>query len=137
MAIKLYDENLNEITSIRIVADGGFGDIRTKQVFLRNDSVLHYYTDIVASFDNAAYSSGFMRDGYTIKIVAMESQPTMEQWDLIGPGEPTPIPDIGELGAADTANYTSVYVLFGVPAGQPVSLITDVSLVLSYIERLA
>jgi hypothetical protein len=49
MAIKLYDENLNEITSIRIVADGGFGDIRTKQVFLRNDSALHYYTDIVAT----------------------------------------------------------------------------------------
>lgn len=137
MALSLYDAEQEPITSIRFVNDGSFGDCRTKLFFLKNDSANHYYETIVLSLPNAEYSAGYMRNGYSIKLFKGASEPSMTEWLLVGPGESIQLDDIGEFGAADTTNYHPFYMMVCNPANQPVGLIEDVDLRITYIERLA
>lgn len=137
MAIALYDSEQNQIEGISLVLDGSYGDIRTEQYFIRNESALHYLTDFIISLPNSEYSAGFMRDGYSIKIIVSDTLPSQAEWDLVGPGQSVTMDDIGSVGNPDTSNYRSFFIRASCPGNQPVGIINDVSVRFSYIERLA
>lgn len=137
MAITLYDSEQSEISYISLVLDGTYGDVRTEQFFVKNSSELHYLTDFIISLPNSDYSAGYMRDGYSVKVIVADTLPSQADWDLVGPGQPVSMDDIGSLGSADTSSYRSFFVRVSCPGNQPVSLVDQVSVKFSYIERLA
>ena len=137
MSIRFYDEETVLLEGLTVSLDGSYGDIKTKKFFLKNDNALVYYTDIILTLPNSEYSAGFMRDGYSIKLIASDTLPDASDWDYVGPGEPIQISDIGSAGNPDTTNYHSIYMRVACPANQPVSLVSDVSVRVSAIERLA
>jgi len=137
MSIRLYDENRNEINSVSLVLDGGFGDWRIRKVLIKNDDPTKYYTDLVAAVDNTSYSLGFMAEGYTIKLKASETAPAISEWNLVSPGNSVSLEDIGEAGNANTTTYVPIYIYTSCPANQQPNLISGINLILSGIERLA
>ena len=148
MALKIY-ESANPATAfssdgefsnpISVAVDGIVGATILRRYFVRNDSALHYYTDIqVTSVVNSGLDivSGATA-GFAWKLIAGDSQPLEDQWGIIAPGNTMELADIGELGDADTTTYLPFWLRIEVPRGVDVQSFENVSLEITATEALA
>lgn len=150
MGLKFYDENKVVYGSQTPVGDedGRFGPERTNSdgrlggpyervVYIRNDDVSNYYTNIVLSYESTLYNDigEFGDSGWGIKYMYGERRPTEAEWDEVRSGEPLVLPDIGTTLAADTYTYHPFWIRVYCPGDKAAQIRENQLLRVSYYDR--
>jgi len=115
MALKFYDDGLVLYATadvLKTTHNGHLGGSEEKLVYLRNNDVSKYYTNIVASVVVSNYDDmgQFGSTGWGIKLLYGNRQPTEAEWDTVLPNGLLELPDIGSTLLADTFTYHPIWV---------------------------
>lgn len=120
--LKLYDREFTLIadgTTQRSSHNGVYGGAYDILLYLKNDDAATYYTDITIGLADPAGSTGYLNeDGYYVKFLQGEDEPTEREWDLVLPGESIPLDDIGDADAADTVSYNPFWIRVYCPGNE-------------------
>lgn len=151
MALKLYDENKDVMSSLPVrddSEDSRFGPARTHYdgrlggghefiTYIRNDDSGTYYTNLVLSYESELYgdTGEFGDSGWGVKYMYGERRPTEAEWDEVRSGEPVALPDIGSTLAADTYTYHPIWVRIYCPGDTASQLRENQRLRIYYYER--
>lgn len=105
---------------LRSFHDGHLGDTWEDVIYLRNDDPGTWYTNLVLYYLVDGYQDfgEFGDTGWGAKMMFGERRPTEAEWDLIRPGDPLVLPNIGSAEAGDTSTYYPVWIRITCPAGQ-------------------
>lgn len=150
MALNIYDEDKNIYGSLAVTGseDGRFGPFRThvdgrlggsfeQVVYIRNDDVTDYYTDIVLEYQTTLYTDmGVLGStGWGVKTVVGERRPTEAEWGVVQSGNRLELPDIGSTAAGDTSTYIPVWIRVYCPGGVAAQIRESQELIVSYRVR--
>jgi len=128
--LRFYDENRELLTSaLRFTADGNLGASKQKIIYIKNDDLTKYYTNIVLSATSTNYEDvlgEWAETGFGVKFLYGERQPTETEWDQVKSGESIILPDIGDSDAADTANYYPIWIRVLIPGKTSAQRKTDI-----------
>lgn len=125
---------------ITTVHNGKTGDLKTVQLYLRNDESTEWFSniqlqpiDLVDASPNGdvAYSE----TGWGIKLSPGAAEPTSGEWLDLGWGEQITMDDIGSDSSADTTTYFPFWYLITCPPNEDVSIKTDIVIDVSYTEN--
>ena len=106
--------------------NGKTGGIKEFKLYLRNDSLVYYYTDIVLSLDDLNVPTIVDNPLTSWKLSLGDTRPTSTEWSYISPNNTLTSPDIGESGAGDISTFLPFWVEIKVPAGRDVSVNTNI-----------
>lgn len=144
MALFLYhkpDPNLpiNDVDPFTLTFDGRLEGRIHKKIYLRNDSVETYYTDIVV--ETIDTSGENIVDGsenkFWWKLFEGDINPPQESWDLIEPGNSINISvNLGNSLLGDIVTFISIWVQVSVPRGLDIQTIKDVKFRITATENL-
>jgi hypothetical protein len=120
---------------LRTVHDGKLGGSYDALIYVRNEDVTLYYTDVTIgpvsnSYDDLAAEWG--ETGFGLKLIYGERQPTETEWDQVKSGESIVVPNIGTTSAADTQNFFPVWVRSICPGKTPAQIKTNLSVKLAF-----
>lgn len=115
-----YDSDRNALSTFRSVFDGQLGGDSVQKIYVRNTSVLKYYTNVVLSFLPGNYNDNGVWDdtGWSVKFLYGERRPTEAEWDSVLSAEPIQLPDIGNTNAADDSTYHPIWIRVYAPGNQ-------------------
>lgn len=141
MGLAFYDEDqvlLDGSDKFRPYVNGYLGGAHEEIIYLRNDDVSRWYTNITVSLVTTTYDGAgeLGTSGYSFKFMYGERRPTEAEWDTVISGASLTIPDIGTTVAADTSTYHPVWIRVYVPGNTPASINETFSIRLSYFPRL-
>ena len=119
-----------QMSPIQTSHDGTNGEVIEKKLYLRNDDVNFFYTNILLTpyparktrVGDVQYPEAFI--GF--KIIVGESQPNKNEWLAVESGATTPMADIGDTDAGDNA-YKPFWIQIEVPPGTRAQTINDVA----------
>jgi hypothetical protein len=145
--LKILDSTKTEFGSIvddaytdplRTVHDGKLGGSYDVLVYIKNEDLSAYYTDVSISpvsnsYDDLAAEWG--ETGFGLKMIYGERQPTETEWDQVRSGEAIVLPDIGTTTAADTQNFFPLWVRSICPGKTSAQIKTNLSVKLSFKTR--
>lgn len=106
--------------------NGTTGEVVEKRYYIRNDDPTRWYSNItvqpvVSSGDNIVNGSG-STEGFLWKVLAGDSKPLEEQWELKAPGEAVSLgANIGSGSAGDTTTYLPFWLRIQVPPNAPIA----------------
>lgn len=125
---------------LQTIHDGKSGDTQTVQVYLRNDSVSKWFSNIkikpVDLEDANPYGDIiYSETGWGVKLSAGSEEPTESEWDDIEWGNEIDMGDIGSDDAADTAAYYPFWYLITCPPNTDAKIKTDIVLNVAYTEN--
>jgi hypothetical protein len=137
IAVSSGDDISSPITTIH---NGKTGDIKTMQLFLRNDDATKWFSNIIikpidlvdANPNGDIYYS---ETGWGVKLSSGSSEPSTGEWEEIIWGEQISMDDIGEDAGADTTTYFPFWYYITCPPNEDVSIKTDIVLNVSYTEN--
>lgn len=147
MALFLYykDENdqfveVTSSTSIDTVHDGQSGDVKTIQLYLRNDSATVWYSDIIISpvdtVEANPYGDIIYREtGWGIKLSEGAIEPSVGEWEDIEWGEQIEMPNIGNSSTGDNQTYYPFWYLITCPPNEDVKNKEDIFLKVKYTDN--
>ena len=129
------DTDLN--SPITTVHDGKKGDVKTVQLFLRNDDAALWFSNIRVVpvdilGDNDIY---YTETGWGVKLSPGDVEPTEGEWDDIDWGEEIEMEDVGSDSAEDTTTYYPFWYLITCPPNEDVAIKTDIILEVNYTEN--
>ena len=148
MALALYsfphiDHKLSTLGELyrpfTVTFDGLRGGAFDQQIYIHNDDINRWYGDIVVqAIDTAGINiTNNSSAGYYWKFAQKDVPLTLEEWELITPGNTLTIStSIGSSSAGDAASYIGFWVRVAIPGGQSIQVIKDVKLRLSATEYL-
>lgn len=125
---------------IQTIHDGKTGDIKTVQLYLRNDDATKWFSNIyIQPFDledaNPYGDVIYNETGWGVKLSPGAAQPTTGEWDDIDWGRYIIMSDIGSDSSADTTTYYPFWYLITCPPNEDVKIKTDIVLKVSYTEN--
>lgn len=125
---------------ISTVHDGKTGDIKTVQLYLRNDDKTKWFSNVLAepvdlentgSFDDVAYTE----TGWGVKLNAGAVEPTTGEWDDLGWGEQISLSNVGSASVYDTTTYQPFWYYITCPPNEDVKIKLDIVLDVNYTEN--
>jgi hypothetical protein len=130
-AYRVISQDGLQTSPIQTSHDGTNGEIIEKKVYLRNDDVNFYFTDIRLTpyparktrVGDIQYPEAFV--GF--KIIAQENQPSKNEWLAVESGGTAFLEDIGDHDAGDNA-YKPVWIQIEIPPGTRAQTISDVAI---------
>lgn len=141
MGLAFYDSDqqpyaLNDV--FRSFHDGYRGDVFEQLIYIKNDDVSRYYTNLVLSYENTVYSDDgeFGFSGWGTKFLYGQRRPTEAEWDLVRTGDLFRLPDIGTTTVADTSTYHPVWIRIACPGDQMAQIRENQTLRLTFLPRL-
>lgn len=145
MALSIY-ETPNADTSfssgtntnpISFTVDGTLGATITKKIYLRNDSASHYYTNIqiTPSYNLGEDIVTGSLSTFHWKLIAGDSQPLEDQWQLVSGGNTMTLPNLGSAGNATTTTYLPFWLRVNVPKGIDIQVFEHVTLEVTATEN--
>jgi len=111
--------------------DGRIGGERDRLVYVRNDDILRYYTDIQVSPTDSSGDNivNGTTSGFFWKLMLKDIAPTNAEWALVSPGNTISLgADLGDTTAGDIVTYLPFWVRVAIPRSQRIQTITDVVL---------
>lgn len=140
MGLGFYDSDkiaFGTTGKLRSFHDGFKGQTMEQIIYIRNDDVSRYYTNILVNYESEVYQDlgPFGTTGWGMKLMYGERRPTEAEWDLVRSIDPLSIPDIGSTDLADTNTYHPVWVRIICPGGEPAQIRESQQLTLAYFER--
>ncbi len=141
MGLALYNSDKEVLSSedvFRAVVDGYLGGSDEQKIYIRNDDSGLWFSNIILKLRTSVYDGDgeFGTSGIGWKFIYGERRPTEAEWDLIHPGQPINLPNIGSTFAADTYTYHPIYIRVSVPGNSDADIIDGYNLVLTYLPRL-
>lgn len=141
MALSFYDSDkvvFGAEDVLRSFHDGFNGESNEQIIYIRNDDVARYYTNLVMSYQSLAYDDFgvFGSTGWGTKLMYGERRPTEAEWDLVRSGDPLNLPDIGTTDLADTSTYHPIWVRVICPGGEVAHIRENQTITLSFFERM-
>ena len=132
--IKFYDttQTLFSTNPLKLVFNGQICSIQEYKFHIKNDDPLVYYTDVDLNLSGTLPDNSWM-----VKFLYGGRRPTDREWASVRSGDTLRLPDIGEVGAADTTTYHPVWIRFYVPGGTPAQYVDSLGLEITAIESLA
>lgn len=102
------------------VHEGQEIQVKTKQVFLRNDDATKWYKDIVLTPVDLEGIVGdedvsYDETGWGMKIYPGSTEPSSDEWEALDWGNSISMSDIGSSGSPDTTTYHSFWILITSP----------------------
>lgn len=149
MGLKFYNEAKVLYTSLpttgseverqgpfRSYSDGRLGGAFEQLVYIRNDDVANYYTNLSVGYEENIYqdTGEFGETGWGVKYMYGERRPTEAEWDEVASGEPITLPDIGSTLAADTSTYHPIWIRVYCPGNTAAQLRENQLLRVSYLS---
>ncbi len=150
MGLQLYykeDDGFVAITDsgdltqpLTTVHDGKTGDEQTVQVYIRNDDVAKWFSNIIIKpvdlVDANPYGDViYTETGWGVKLSAGAEEPTRGEWEDLDWGDSINIGDLGSDSSADTATYSPFWFLITCPPNTDAKIKTDIVLNVSYTEN--
>ena len=150
MGLKLYykeDDEFVEITSdsdlenpLTIVHDGKTGDVKTVQLYARNDDVAKWFSNIIVRPVDLvdAYPYGdvaYDETGWGVKLSEGSSEPSEGEWEDINWGEEISVANIGSDLGHDTTTYLPFWYLESCPPNTDAQTKTDLVIQVSYTDN--
>lgn len=123
MALAIYDENQAVLsTNLHAYVDGVSGGVYEFKVFVRNDQILNWYTNVTLEYQVNGASGWFdpATSRVNVKMFTPSSssqsgtRPTSRDWAAITPSDSLSLPDIGSNVAGNTS-YIPVWIRVFVP----------------------
>lgn len=121
--------------------NGTTGEVVERRYYIRNDDAARWYSNIsiqpvIQEGDNIVNGTG-STEGYSWKVIAGDSQPLEEQWELQGAGAATSFgSNIGSASAGDTTTYLPFWIRIQVPPNAPIASYQGVVLQIETTEGL-
>jgi hypothetical protein len=120
--------------------DGKTGDTQSTLVYLRNDDVSKWFSNIVIRpidlVDANPYGDIiFTETGWGIKLSAGSDEPSLGEWEDIIWGAEINMEDVGNDSLADTTTYYPFWFLITCPPNTDAKVKTDIVLNVSYTEN--
>ena len=111
-----------------VTFDGRRGGSQDRMVFVRNDDITKYYTNIIISVVDTEGDSivDGTAEGWSWKLMIKETAPTNEEWALVSPGNTISLSNIGSSAKGDISTFLSFWVRVTIPNHEPVQTIKDV-----------
>lgn len=107
---------------------GRIGGAIARKIYIRNDDLTRYYTNIVITPTSIVHSW---------KLLESDNEPSLEQWDRAISGQALSLSDsIGSSSQGDAAIYLSFWVQVSIPPEQAATNLTDTKLQISATEGL-
>lgn len=133
MALAFYDADQVAFgaNSMRSFHDGNLGGAHEQKIYVRNGDALKYYSSVVIKYTGSVATS----NGWSVKFIKGERQPTEAEWDQVASGADLALDDIGNSSAADTSTYFPVWVRFYCPGGTSAAINVAQSLTVEAYER--
>jgi hypothetical protein len=122
-----------------ITFDGRTGGYKEVKLFLRNDDVTRYYTDLIVSLEDLQDPPVTSRpeDGFVWKLSYGDIKPTFNDWVNTPAANSLTIPvSIGGLGDPDVSTYLPFWVFIQIPPNLDIQVITGVKFVIQGNEAL-
>ena len=119
--------------------NGALGEVVEAKYYLRNDDATKFYSSITIQpddgGDNIVSGSGDTA-GFSWKLIAGNSKPLEEQWDLQTAGATISMSNVGSVGAGDTSTYLPFWIRIEIPTNAQIASYQDVSLQIDCTEGL-
>jgi hypothetical protein len=114
-----------------LTQDGRVGGTVEKKLYVKNNDDTYDYSSIQVYVEQTSGSVDFVNGtkGFYIKLYAGDTQPTLEQWQTISPGNTISLSNI-----SDTATALPFWMKIYCPTNVPVQHIKGVKIVLSATE---
>ena len=127
-------------TPITTVHNGKSGDIKTVQLYLRNDDAAKWFSNIrIQPLDTVGADPygdvAYNETGWGVKLSPGAAEPTTGEWEDMNWGEEVSMSDIGADGGADTTTYFPFWYYITCPPNEDVAIKTDIVLDVSYTEN--
>lgn len=139
--LKLYGPDMSELSSgndilypLVLPFDGTRGGAIVKQLFVRNDNIDRYYTDIILSVIDSSSEDRHLQINWYWKLIQSSVEPANSRW--ITATSSVSIPDIGTSLNGNDFSYTSVFLRVETPAHIPAQIIENIGLQLTGKEHL-
>jgi hypothetical protein len=146
MAIGIYtkphedfqlSENSTRTNPLNIAINGRDGGVIYFKLYIRNNSLIHWYSNIqlsIISSDNSLIDDS---KGFSWKIIESDNKPTVNEWNNIVAGSGfTFDEDIGSSNSADAHIYIPFWLRVEIPGNEPAHQVKHISLQLNYEENL-
>lgn len=134
----LYSSDGSGDSPISTVHDGRTTSNQVVQLFLRNDDLNVYYTNIVLSCIQTDAGTNYLDDttsGWGTKLRAGISEPTQEEWEITDWNNELSMSNIGTSSDGDTTTYASFWYFIRHPSQIPADIVEVVQLHVEAIER--
>jgi len=130
-------DTTNPITTTH---DGKDGDEKTVTLYLRNDDLTKWYSNIVITpvdlVDANPYGDvGYTETGWGVKINKGGDQPTDAEWGDVDWGDHIHMDNIGSSVAGDNATYYPFWYLISCPPNSPAQNKSDIVLKVEFTEN--
>lgn len=150
MSLKLYYKENDTFIEISLLGDlsspletihnGKEGDTQIKQIFIKNDDSLLWYSNIIIKPKDLVDANPYgdiiyTETGWGIKLIYANSEPTEAEWEDTEWGTEILIDDIGSDDASDTLTYHSLWYLITCPPNVNAQVKSDIVLNISYTEN--
>lgn len=151
MALKLYYKNSsgsfveastgNDMaTPITTTHEGKTGDTKTLDLYIRNDDVSKWYSNItvlpVDLIDANPYGDvSYTETGWGVKLSKGATEPTENEWEDVNWGSQITMDNIGSDGAYDTTTYFPFWYLVSCPPNTNAQNKEDIVLQVDYTEN--
>lgn len=120
--------------------DGKKGDIKTIQLYMRNDDAAKWFSNIIVlPVDTVGANPDgdviYTETGWGVKLSQGASEPASGEWDDITYGAQISMDDIGSDGGSDTTTYFPLWYYITCPPNEDVAIKVDVVLEVSFTEN--
>ena len=133
-----FSQNGALTNAICFTFDGIKGGTLVKKLYVRNDDSLYYYdtikvTPVIKNGPDIISGVG----GFHWKLIAGDTQPLEDQWDLTSNANTISLANLGSGGNPDTSTFLPFWVRVTVPAGTSVQSLEGVRLDITTNQNLA
>jgi hypothetical protein len=131
----------NEFTTpITTTHDGKNGDIKTMCIYLKNDDLSLWYSNIIVTpvdlvGDSTTEDTSYEETGWGIKLSKGGTSPTSAEWNDIDWGDSISMDNIGAESAGDDSTYSPFWYLISCPPNTDAQNKSDIVLRVSYTEN--
>jgi hypothetical protein len=141
MSLAIYDEDqivFGGSDKFRPFVNGYPGGAHEEIIYIRNDDVTRWFTNVVLSVVASVYDADgeLGSSGIGFKFIYGERRPTEAEWDVVKSGQPLTLPDIGTISLANTSTYHPCWIRVWVPGGTSAGIDDSFTLRLSFLPRL-
>lgn len=120
--------------------DGKTGDIHSRQLFIRNDDVDLWFSNIqVIPYDKTATDikddTDYISTGWGVKLASTEDEPTTSAWLDIDWADAIMMDDIGSIGSYDVTTYFPFWYQITCPPNIDAQTKSNISIRVAYTEN--
>ncbi len=134
----VYSSDDTESSPVSTVHDGRVGDTVLTQLFVRNDNVAQYFTNIVVSMvqdDAGTDELDGTTTGWGVKLLKSNVEPAKVQWDFTSFNNSITLDNIGSASLGDTSTYQSFWLLVQCPPQEAPDVKKNLKVRVTFLEN--